>query len=863
MQAAPIEPDDPPFKYWAFISYSHRDEEAASWLHRSLERYSLPTALVGKRTSAGLVPKRLFPIFRDKDELPSAASLPSRISDALQASRNLIVVCSPNAVASHWVNSEILQFKRLGRSDRVFCLLIDGEPGASDRPEAGHAEALPISVRRELGSDGELSDARAEPLAADLRQPETPRRIVLLRLLAGLLDIDYDALVRRDRRARIVRGLQVGAIALAATVIVGVAWYRQYIEAHHERDIADLRQITQVARGLVDARAGDLETGVLLGLEGVRRAERLGESPEAAIQVVRDGAALLPGRVDWRLEPPAADARDTVFSADGKWVCGRGAIWLTASGQRAAAEQLAVSNAEAACRTALAGVPPRGAVSAMAYSADGRWSASAEGPAEPVQLIDLRTGATLRRLTSDQLVDQIQFTADGARIVAYGAGMSNVGARDSGMVVWERDSGRVVSRKGFANYIDALATAPATRLVAVASGATLRIVDTDTGAAVQTIALTAASFGDHRTSLALSREGRWVALGDGSEVRVWHVPTATLVARVRGVGHVNTFSPNGRFLLTGDGRLWGMNSAAQLASYLSEQETAQGLQVAASRPVLAHGTRIGPVLLWDFNGGYILRQFDEQVWSRVIAIDASAKLVVAMNGTTLGGQQSARVWDASNGKRRGELAPGGSIEAGAISADARTIALLVEGRGVVLFDATTLAESATHRVGDGVNGIAFDPGSKRLKLLRNDPLLGNTIEATIDLDATGSPPPVARAASQPPVHDGALVLTLDGDAGAKAIGLRDATSGARWSNLAEHVAEHEVSADGRRLVTLGQDGQFAVSWIFPRDVVTDACARVAGDLSPAARKTYLQGADGPTPCGRDIAAPTAGASGAR
>src|SRR4051812_11610810 len=120
------------FRYWAFISYSHKDEAAASWLHRALERYAIPRRLVGTTAESSTIPRCLFPIFRDKDELPSAASLPSQVCDALTASRNLIVLCSPNAVASKWVDREILFFKGLGRSDRVFCLLTDGEPGASD-----------------------------------------------------------------------------------------------------------------------------------------------------------------------------------------------------------------------------------------------------------------------------------------------------------------------------------------------------------------------------------------------------------------------------------------------------------------------------------------------------------------------------------------------------------------------------------------------------------------------------------------------------------------------------------------------------------------------------------------------------------
>jgi hypothetical protein len=119
------------FKYQAFISYSHRDERWARWLHKGLETYRIPTRLVGQTTPAGPIPRRLTPIFRDRDELPSATDLSAKVEEALRASANLIVICSPQAAASRWVGEEILAYKRLGRASRIFCLIVAGEPNAS------------------------------------------------------------------------------------------------------------------------------------------------------------------------------------------------------------------------------------------------------------------------------------------------------------------------------------------------------------------------------------------------------------------------------------------------------------------------------------------------------------------------------------------------------------------------------------------------------------------------------------------------------------------------------------------------------------------------------------------------------------
>ena len=138
------------FKYKAFVSYSHSDEKWATWLHRSLETYRLPKHLVGTETSFGAIPRRLVPIFRDRNELPTATDLGELLNAALVDSATQIVICSPRAAQSRWVNEEILAFKRLGKSHRIFCLIVEGEPYASDMP--GKEEGvLPESTSFPIG----------------------------------------------------------------------------------------------------------------------------------------------------------------------------------------------------------------------------------------------------------------------------------------------------------------------------------------------------------------------------------------------------------------------------------------------------------------------------------------------------------------------------------------------------------------------------------------------------------------------------------------------------------------------------------------------------------------------------------------
>ncbi|HEX8096654.1 MAG TPA: toll/interleukin-1 receptor domain-containing protein, partial [Pyrinomonadaceae bacterium] len=216
------------YKYWAFISYSHRDEEWARWLHKSLETYRVPKKLVGRRTANGEVPRRVFPIFRDRDELPGAADLGGKLKNALRQSRNLIVICSPKSAASQWVNEEVKAYKALGREDRVLCLIVDGEPYASEKPGGGQEECFPEAVRFRVSEKGELTAERTEPIAADARKGKDGRTNSKFKLLSGILNVGYDELKQRERqrqraqRLRLYGGMTAAVLAVVL-VYVGLA----------------------------------------------------------------------------------------------------------------------------------------------------------------------------------------------------------------------------------------------------------------------------------------------------------------------------------------------------------------------------------------------------------------------------------------------------------------------------------------------------------------------------------------------------------------------------------------------------------------------------------------------------------------
>lgn len=183
-------------RYRAFVSYSHEDVQWAKWLQRSLEKFRLPAE--SSRASG----ERFAPVFRDDDALSAAGDLSATIKASLADSENLVVICSPAAASSRWVNEEIREFARLGRSERIFCLVVS-DPRNSRQI---HDAFPPALVEARPG---------VEPLAANVSADGRNR--ARLKLLAGMLGLPLEDLTRRDfrRRQRQMTFISVGSLSIA------------------------------------------------------------------------------------------------------------------------------------------------------------------------------------------------------------------------------------------------------------------------------------------------------------------------------------------------------------------------------------------------------------------------------------------------------------------------------------------------------------------------------------------------------------------------------------------------------------------------------------------------------------------------
>src|ERR1700683_193736 len=224
-------------RYVAYISYHHGDRAAARWLHRAIETYRIPTKRLG--LSALDRRTRLRPVFLDREELSSSSNLTESLRKPLEQSDFLIVVCSPAAATSRWVNEEIKVFKEQGKADKILCLIISGEPLAVRHGFAPALECFPPAL---LGTavEGQIDVApTAEPLAADLRADS--RQAAKLKIIAALLGVGFAELRNRDHARQVKRLAVVGVASAIGCVLfaaLAVAALVARAEAVRQRQIA-------------------------------------------------------------------------------------------------------------------------------------------------------------------------------------------------------------------------------------------------------------------------------------------------------------------------------------------------------------------------------------------------------------------------------------------------------------------------------------------------------------------------------------------------------------------------------------------------------------------------------------------------
>jgi WD40 repeat protein len=347
-------------------------------------------------------------------------------------------------------------------------------------------------------------------------------------------------------------------------------------------------------------------------------------------------------------------------------------------------------------------------------------------------------------------VSQVIYTSDGLRLVEAMAKAVNIVDPVSGKILKTLD-------QTFRSRVF-LAASPAPRLFAAdCDNAEVKIFDAHSGREVRslrghTFGVTALAFGRDGRRLAsvgadlvlrlwdlrpteetkeLTRVDRWagkvVAAPDGKRlalcranvagepegIRVVDTATGATVRLLPGFGAA-AFCDDGRRLVAcrqdGGVSLWSVETGRELKSWKLEEDKARDLTLSPDERLLAVGTSMGRVYLFDFETGAQVGAASTN-WSRasgLIFIPGETRLVIAAS-------HGYRVWDYQAQRLDVDLEGAPRIHAIALSPDGRQVATAEPDRVVRLRDVSTgkvaraLASSPVQ-----IGSLAFHPDGDRL-----------------------------------------------------------------------------------------------------------------------------------------------------
>ena len=624
------------YAYAAFISYSHSaDGKFAPALQSGLQQFARPWNRL-----------RAIRVFRDQTGLAVTPALWSSIVSALDSSEYFLLLASPQAARSHWVDQEVRHWLSQPRADRLLIVVTEGNmvwDVAARGPDQSRTDVLPPS----------LCHATEEPLWLDLRWAKASEHLSLQNpswreavadLSSTLRGIPKDQLIGEDvrqharatrfRRAAIT-GLALLAVALGAAAVIAL---QQRDFAREQARIALARQLAAQAELIRTQQPERLPLALLMASEAVRSHA---ESIETQ-QTLQSILSLFPSAVaTFNHATPAAFA---ALSADAQVVAtaaakGGGALWRVA-------DQTRLATLAGADRIVL-------------FSPDGKRIA---GCCERVAVWTSAGGPGLSLAPKDLagLPQAIAFSPD-SRHLAIG-----VEGSTPGVAVFDLDSNLLVfrHRSALSGNATAIAFAPNGDLAVALRDR----VETFSGATGQPLRTWEPNTGGIQ-KVAFSPDGRYLASGSSSVVTVFDLEKGTQAARldVRGDGPGSVqqlgFSASGGYLATvGDlntGTIWRVGQWREIVAVRhGELQTIYSVSFDADATEAVTCGSDGYCIGWSLKTGQKSRQFAHQ-HAYTGGDETKRQIVSGAFGArtslfvTAGADGTARVW---------RLAPAGELE---------------------------------------------------------------------------------------------------------------------------------------------------------------------------------------------------------
>lgn len=252
----------PSARYAAFISYSHAvDGKLAPKLQKALNRFAKP-----------FYARSRIRIFRDKTSLSVTPALWPAIEEALGDSQYFILLASPAAAQSPWVQKEVTYWLQQRGSQTLFITLTEGEIAWDDQTgdfDWSRTTALPAVLRQQYTNVPFYLDLRNLRKTADLSHRNPEFRDVVARLAAKLHNRPLDEMYGEDVRSHrtFVRVVWAAIALLSVLTVIAVT---QSIRETRSRKLAEQRRVVSLTQALAahadrESRDdGDLERAALL-----------------------------------------------------------------------------------------------------------------------------------------------------------------------------------------------------------------------------------------------------------------------------------------------------------------------------------------------------------------------------------------------------------------------------------------------------------------------------------------------------------------------------------------------------------------------------------------------------------------------
>jgi WD40 repeat protein len=565
-------------------------------------------------------------------------------------------------------------------------------------------------------------DVLAEAVLAWRSQHETERALERERADAS----------RRHRRLALIAGAALAALAVTSALAV---------YAFSQRARADDRARTAKARELTVAslaqQADDPELSLLLALEAAQREQT----------------------------PAVEDAlREALVAARGRRIVDRGTPLLAAALRG---------------RT-IATVAADAAISAAAYSRDGRYVARGVGRRVEVDAPD------------GSRVVGLDLPAEVVR-VAVADGRVAAGAADGTVVVAEVPGGQERLRTRLNGQPTALALSGDGRLLVAAAGKTARVVDVDLGGPIGV-------FGGRSTVLGadLSPDARLLATAsaDGA-VRLWSVERRRLVDVLR--GHENlvravAFTPDGQRLVSGSAdrtaRIWRVEDGHPFAVLAGHRDEIRSVGTSPDGRLAVTASADGTARLWDAVGDPELRPVARFRGKppQLVTVQGDTAVVALGERRLRLDLRSGRIDGTAPSSEQPRLLGGWRVD--------------VDGRTVRLARPTKVLVLKGHR--DDVTSVRLSPDGRRLVTASadHDVRIWSTADGSLVRVLKAH---VGRVADARFSGDGRWIVT----AGPGAAGIWNAESGRLLFYLRGHdgpLTGAAFAPDGRTIVTSGVDG---------------------------------------------------------